>query len=43
MSQGQIIESGNHQELLERNGLYAKSWKAQMQVGSNLGVEKNLA
>jgi ATP-binding cassette, subfamily B, bacterial len=29
---GDIIESGTHRELLELNGFYAKSWKAQMRV-----------
>ena len=30
--EGKIIESGTHQELLESNGFYAKSWTAQMQI-----------
>lgn len=32
MSKGQIVESGTHHELLKINGLYAKSWKEQMQA-----------
>ncbi len=32
MRQGQIVESGNHQELLQQGGLYAQSWKAQMEA-----------
>jgi ATP-binding cassette subfamily B protein len=30
MADGQIIESGNHHELLALDGLYAQSWKTQM-------------
>ena len=30
MQDGQIVESGSHEELLEREGEYAKSWKNQM-------------
>jgi ATP-binding cassette subfamily B protein len=32
MDAGQIIESGTHHELLQRDGLYAQSWKAQMEA-----------
>jgi ATP-binding cassette subfamily B protein len=31
MRQGQIVESGSHGQLLDQDGLYAQSWKAQMQ------------
>jgi ATP-binding cassette, subfamily B, bacterial len=31
MRSGRIVESGNHEELLAQGGLYAESWKAQMQ------------
>ncbi len=31
MDQGQIKEQGDHRELLEKNGLYAKLWAAQQQ------------
>lgn len=31
MDDGHIVESGSHEELLTRKGLYAQSWKAQMQ------------
>src|SRR5687768_1592869 len=34
MEHGQIIESGNHEQLLMANGPYAKSWKAQTQSAS---------
>ena len=35
MRNGQIVESGNHLELLEQGGLYAQSWKAQTQALPN--------
>jgi ATP-binding cassette subfamily B protein len=31
MEHGQIVESGSHQELVARDGLYSKSWRAQME------------
>ena len=34
MKQGRIVESGNHEELLETNGLYAQSWRSQMEARS---------
>lgn len=35
MNDGQIVESGTHNELLELNGLYAQSWHDQMQAASS--------
>jgi ATP-binding cassette subfamily B protein len=31
MNDGRIVESGDHEQLLERGGLYAESWEEQMQ------------
>jgi ATP-binding cassette subfamily B protein len=35
MRDGQIVESGSHDQLLAQGGLYAQSWAAQMQVSRN--------
>ncbi len=32
MDEGEVLESGTHPELVARNGLYAESWKLQMQA-----------
>jgi ATP-binding cassette subfamily B protein len=32
MQDGKIVESGNHHELIARHGLYAQSWRSQMQA-----------
>ena len=32
MRAGQIVESGNHNQLLLKDGLYAQSWRSQMQA-----------
>jgi len=37
MDQGKIVELGTHGELIERGGLYAKSWKEQMRAAENPG------
>ena len=34
MDKGQIVESGNHEQLLAQGGLYAQSWAAQTQASS---------
>ena len=35
MRDGQIVESGSHDQLLALKGLYAQSWQAQTQANSN--------
>ncbi|MBH8551099.1 ABC transporter ATP-binding protein [Nostocaceae cyanobacterium CENA357] len=42
MRAGQIVESGSHEELLNIDGLYAQSWRDQMQAGSATTVENSL-
>ncbi len=32
MDKGKIVESGSHQELVAQDGLYAQSWKSQMEA-----------
>ncbi|HWP42265.1 MAG TPA: ABC transporter ATP-binding protein [Blastocatellia bacterium] len=39
MQDGRIVECGSHQELLARDGLYARSWATQMQAASATVVE----
>lgn len=41
MNHGAIIESGNHRELLEMDGFYARSWKAQMQTAEDVAAAGN--
>jgi ATP-binding cassette, subfamily B, bacterial len=38
MRDGQIVESGNHEQLIAHDGLYAQSWKTQMEAGSEVAV-----
>ena len=38
MQDGQLVESGTHRELLEQNGLYARSWRDQMAAISDSGL-----
>ncbi|AFZ15081.1 Xenobiotic-transporting ATPase [Crinalium epipsammum PCC 9333] len=42
MRKGEIVESGNHHELLEKGGLYSQSWKAQTEAGDRPSVISNL-
>ena len=37
LNEGEIVESGSHEELLSKNGLYAKLW--QRQSGGFLGQD----
>jgi len=39
MVDGRIIESGRHDELIGRGGLYARSWAAQMEAGGVLAEQ----
>jgi ATP-binding cassette subfamily B protein len=36
MDRGKIVESGKHAHLIAHNGLYAQSWRAQMEAASSL-------
>ena len=38
MRAGQVVESGTHSELLQRDGLYAQSWRSQMSTPSELAL-----
>ncbi len=40
MERGRIVESGNHDELLERDGRYAESWNRQMNATESVGLYK---
>ncbi len=43
MDKGRIVERGRHEELLERNGLYAQLWKLQRQQQQFERLERRLA
>lgn len=40
LHKGNIAERGNHQELLEKNGLYAKLWLQQAEQQAELAIEQ---
>ena len=42
MRAGQIVESGNHDQLLAQDGLYAQSWRSQMQASSKTSLENHV-
>lgn len=42
MRAGKIVESGSHDELLSLNGLYAQSWKTQIESSPTNPTENNL-
>lgn len=43
MDAGRIIESGTHEDLLSHNGLYAQSWRQQMEAASSTTSPKAAA
>lgn len=42
MRSGQSVESGTHDELLTQNGLYAQSWRSQMEASPPSAVDSNV-
>ncbi|MCC7084513.1 MAG: ATP-binding cassette domain-containing protein, partial [Pirellulales bacterium] len=38
LQRGQIVEIGNHSELLEANGAYSRLHKAQMELAQGIGI-----
>ncbi|MCX7593395.1 MAG: ATP-binding cassette domain-containing protein, partial [Fischerella sp.] len=42
MRDGQIVESGSHDQLLALDGLYAQSWKAQMESSASPAMESGI-
>jgi ATP-binding cassette subfamily B protein len=42
MDQGRIVESGSHGRLVERGGLYAQSWRAQMRAARGAGAPRHV-
>ncbi len=42
MRAGQIVESGSHDQLIAQDGLYAQSWRSQMQASSKTNLENSV-
>jgi subfamily B ATP-binding cassette protein MsbA len=43
LDKGQIVEQGNHQELLEKQGIYAALWRQQVNTAANSNTEPSHA
>jgi len=43
LDKGQIIEQGNHQQLLEKQGIYAGLWRQQVNMAANRNTEPSRA
>ena len=43
LDKGQIVEQGNHQELLEKQGIYAGLWRQQVNTAANPNTEPSHA
>lgn len=43
LDKGQIVEQGNHQELLEKQGIYAALWRQQVNTAANPNTEPSHA
>ena len=41
MDQGQVVEEGNHKELIAMNGIYSKLYRMNFGVGTLEGAENN--
>jgi ABC-type multidrug transport system fused ATPase/permease subunit len=43
LDKGQIVEKGNHQELLEKDGIYAGLWRQQVNMAAKPNTEPSHA